>query len=134
MRAHIASLLVAALFVLAPGCGDDNADPIGDACNKACELAQTSPCYNAKNPQDRLWREVCLADCKKLGGEAEKSDKYIAGCGTCVAETFFYSVKTDPPCSATSTDPTCCFGSLHKAPESPECGKRCLEPDGGVGY
>ncbi len=115
--------VVAFIFTCATlACSGEESDPIAEQCQKSCELPETSPCIKEKSK--------CLADCKQLAASVLANPQYVSGCADCVAKSFTYDVKTVPPCSASSSDPTCCYDIKHVAsPEGPECEKQCLEPD-----
>lgn len=124
-----ANAFVIALILVIPaaGCSDD-VDPIDDKCATACKVESTMPpaCANIE--------QRCVADCTKLSRDADRDPQYISGCGECVAESFKYAYKTDPPCDKNPADPACWCDTQHLAPGDPECLARCFEPDGGIGY
>lgn len=133
MRTLHAALTVCCLVALLGACSDIDEDPIGDKCAEKCTIESTHPCYSKTNNGVPA-QQQCLNDCKSLSGALEKDSKYWPGCGLCIAGTFTYSVKTQAPCTKTSTDPNCCYGRMHKYPTDPECVSKCFEPDGGPAY
>lgn len=131
MRTTLTALLFSASLLLAPlwGCSEDTAaDPLGDKCRATCKIDDTHPCFTKM--------QECVDKCRQLAGSIEKNSLYIDGCAECVAGQFKYAVKTDPPCSATSTDPTCCYEGtvIQPKPEDPECAILCFEADGGPAF
>ena len=133
MRSYPAVLTICCLVVLLGACSDIDEDPIGDKCAEKCTIASTHACYT-KKINGVPAQQQCLNDCKSLAGAAEKDKKYWPGCGLCVAGTFSYSVKTDPPCDKTPSDPACCYGRMYKNPTDKECISQCFEPDGGPAF
>ncbi len=133
MRRTIVALTVCSVVALLGACSDTDEDPIGDECAKRCTIDSKHACYS-KTINGVPAQTQCINDCKSLSGAAEKDPKYYAGCGLCVATTFGYSLKTDPPCDTKPNDPQCCYGRTYKGPTDKECISKCFEPDGGAAY
>jgi hypothetical protein len=117
--------LSAGLFVGA--CGDDP-DPFVQICESSCS-AEEAPACESKESQ-------CISECIALAREAAQHAAYTGEqCGKCVAAESNLEQKTTDGCSATSTDPACCYGISHiSAPAADPCASECYEPDGGPAY
>lgn len=127
-------LLATALlaFALFGACSGDDENPVNDKCAEVCAIDANHPCYNKWTPSGVNMADECMNKCKVLANQAERTGQ--SGCGLCIAGTFQYSVKTTAPCSATSTDPNCCYGVINKSPTDKECISACFEPDGGMAW
>ncbi len=133
MTTRFVALTICGLLALLGACSDTDEDPIGDKCAQRCTIASTHSCYT-KKINGVPAQQQCLNDCKSLSGALETNKAYESGCGLCVAGTFTYSVKTDPPCDKNPSSADCCYGRTHKKPTDPECIHKCFEPDGGPSY
>lgn len=118
------ALLLAACATLG-ACSDSSDDPLAEKCAAACTVAESHPCVGEK--------QKCINDCRQQAGAAADNKTYLKGCADCIAGDYSYSVKTDPPCSATSTEPKCCWGIVKtQGPTGAKCASSCIEPDAGA--
>jgi hypothetical protein len=119
--------VVATVLLSVVACSDEDTkgQEIIDTCKAKCAITTASTACKTNQTK-------CDADCRRLSNIAESN--YYPGCGLCIAKTFIYQVKTDPPCDTNPTDPTCCWGVSNKKPEDTECRASCFEPDGGGAY
>ena len=128
----IVALIACGLLLVGPACSDEDEDFIGDKCLEKCQITSSHACYKTLISGASA-QSVCLNKCKQLAGAADKPP-YISGCGMCIADSFDYALKTDPPCDKNPNDPSCCYGPTHKSPNDKECVTKCFEADGGPAY
>jgi hypothetical protein len=131
----IVAVLLGSSLLLAACSDDEDPDPVGTRCSNACAIDATHHCsswtfIDPGTGKSYSAKDYCLEKCRLEAGEAER--KYRKGCGSCVADGYQYSTKTDSYCQQGKPDVTCCYGpfSTEKV-DSKKCGPICLEPDGG---
>jgi hypothetical protein len=117
----------ALLGLVACSDSDDKGQEIKDTCKAKCAITAKLP------PSCKAQQVPCENACKTLA--LEKAEPLWPGCGLCVAKTFKWLYKEDPPCDKNPADPQCwCNYQGIGSPNDQECRASCSEPDGGGAY
>jgi len=120
-------IVTALLGLVACSDPDDQGQEIKNTCAAKCAITADLP------PSCKAQQVGCDSACRALANKAE-SDFY-PGCGLCVAKTFKWVYKEDPPCDKNPADSQCwCNYQSIGSPSDPACRASCFEPDGGAGY